>query len=338
VSLFLEHSTGGDLRLAAESLRDNSFLSRSKGGSDMLKRLIAMPQTSHFGMNERRGFTDDHIPQLAKWTLKSLADYQAELAQRTRVAHLMEAAIWLAEALGLDADELEDAGTDAEAVIRTALLAQAARLSEMPDHVTFDKMIAGLRKKLDATTAPAAITAPKDLPEPLKAAIEPVRQSVIADLPKVLDASITVRKLFVQTPAFMGRYFWVEDALAEVDHHDRSASAAWKKATGGHSEEGALLTLFLCVATGSVPKTSLTERAAGTLIRKIRKSGLDADLAAKYIEEHAPVQYQEAYGELWRSFVSESKATLLSDKDYELKDALALMRRECVVLDNKAKA
>jgi hypothetical protein len=172
---------------------------------------------------------------------------------------------------------------------------------------------------------------PKDLPEPLKAAIEPVRQSVIADLPKVLDASITVRKLFVQTPAFMGRYFWVEDALAEVDHHDRSASAAWKKATGGHSEEGALLTLFLCVATGSVPKTSLTERAAGTLIRKIRKSGLDADLAAQYIQEHAPVQYQEAYGELWRSFVSESKATLLSDKDYELKDALALMRLECVV-------
>jgi hypothetical protein len=331
VSLFLEHSTGGDLRLAAESLRDNSFLSRSKGGSDMLKRLIAMPQTSHFGMNERRGFTDDHIPQLAKWTLKSLADYQVELAQRTRVAQLMEAAIWLAEALGLDADELEDAGTDAEAVIRTALLAQAARLSDMPDRVTFDKMIAALRKKLDATTAAAAITVPKDLPEPLKAAIEPVRQSVIADLPKVLDASITVRKLFVQTPAFMGRYFWVEDALAEVDHHDRSASAAWKKATGGHSEEGALLTLFLCVATGSVPKTSLTERAAGTLIRKIRKSGLDADLAAQYIQEHAPVQYQEAYGELWRSFVSESKATLLSDKDYELKDALALMRLECVV-------
>lgn len=33
VSLYLEHTSGGDLRQAAESLRDHSFLSRSKGGS-----------------------------------------------------------------------------------------------------------------------------------------------------------------------------------------------------------------------------------------------------------------------------------------------------------------
>jgi hypothetical protein len=72
VSLYLEHSTGGDLQQAAESLRDYSFLSRSKGGSDMLKALIAMPQNSHFGMNEHGGFTDDHIPQLAKWALRPL--------------------------------------------------------------------------------------------------------------------------------------------------------------------------------------------------------------------------------------------------------------------------
>ena len=64
VSLSLEHSSGGDLRRAAEALRDHSFLSRSKGGSDLLKALIAMPQNSHFGMNERGGFTDKHIPLL----------------------------------------------------------------------------------------------------------------------------------------------------------------------------------------------------------------------------------------------------------------------------------
>ena len=73
VSLYLEHSCQGDLRQAAESLRDFSLLSRSKGGSDMLKALIAMPQNSHFGMNERGGFTDEHIPLLAKWSLRSLA-------------------------------------------------------------------------------------------------------------------------------------------------------------------------------------------------------------------------------------------------------------------------
>src|SRR5665647_3868045 len=108
VSLYLESSTGGDLRLAAESLRDHSFLSRSKGGSDLLKGLIAMPQNSHFGMNERGGFTDEHIPLLAKWTLRSLADYQAELAKRSQVAQVIDAAIWLADALGMEASDLEE--------------------------------------------------------------------------------------------------------------------------------------------------------------------------------------------------------------------------------------
>ena len=37
VSLNLEHGSKGDLRKAAEALRDHSLLSRSKGASDMLK-------------------------------------------------------------------------------------------------------------------------------------------------------------------------------------------------------------------------------------------------------------------------------------------------------------
>jgi hypothetical protein len=155
ISLYLENSCHGDLRQAAESLRDFSLLSRSKGGSDMLKALIAMPQNSHFGMNERGGFTDEHIPLLAKWSLRNLADYQAELARRSQVAQVVDAAVWLAGELGMDADELEDAGKDAEAVIRTALLVLAAGRTEMPDWVAFEKMIAALRKKHGA--APAAL-------------------------------------------------------------------------------------------------------------------------------------------------------------------------------------
>src|SRR5690606_29362221 len=110
-------------------------------------RLIAMPQTSHFGMNERHGFTDDHIPQLAKWSLRSLADYRAELAQRSHAAQAMDAAIWLAEALGYEASELEEAGADADAVIRTALLTLATKHTDMPDWAAFDKMVVALRKK-----------------------------------------------------------------------------------------------------------------------------------------------------------------------------------------------
>ena len=110
VSLYLEQTCGGDLQKAAESLRDNSFLSRSKGGSDMLKALIAMPQNSHFGMHEGGGFSDDQIPLLAKWALRPLPEYQAEFALRSQVAVVVDAAIWFANRLGLEESDLEKAG------------------------------------------------------------------------------------------------------------------------------------------------------------------------------------------------------------------------------------
>lgn len=346
VSLNLESASAGDLRRAAELLRDHSFLSRSKAGSDMLKTLIAMPQNSHFGMHERTGFTDEHIPQLAKWTFRNLADYQAELAKRNQVAQVIDAAIWMADQMGLDTSELEDAGKDAEAVIRTTLLALSTGRTEMPDWVAFDKMMAALRKKYGVpkastngasqATGRSSLTAipialPKNLPERFKAVVQQVRQSLQADLPKIFNSALPNRKLFDQTHAFMGRYFWLEDALSEVDHHDRSASDGWNKATAGHTDDGSLLTLFLCIAAQATPKTLLTEKTAATLIRKIRKTGLKPELAHQYILAHAPQQYQGDYTRMWADFVDEAQKVLQSDFDHAFHDALNLLRRECNV-------
>lgn len=329
VSLYLEHSSGGDLQRAAESLRDHSFLSRSKGGSDMLKALIAMPQTTHFGMNERSGFRDEHIPLLAKWALRSLPDYQAELASRSRVAAVVDAAIWMAQQLGVDEDALEEAGKDAEAVIRTGLLAMALKRTEMPDWVLFEKMVLALRKKFVGQTEKFKIPLPKALPAEYTEVVEAVRQSLLQDAPKWLESTVPARKLFDQTPAFMGRYFWLEDALAEVDHFERATSKAWHKATGGNDDESSLLTLFLCMAAGSAPKTLLSEKAAATLVRKIRKSGMQPALARQFIAEHAPVQHQDDYASLWDNFIEDARPTLESDHDYTFNDAVALLRREC---------
>lgn len=346
VSLHLEQSSDGDLHHAAELLRDHSFLSRSKAGSDMLKALLALPQNSHFGMNERAGFNDEHIPLLAKWSLRSLLDYQAELGKRSRVALVVDAAIWLADALGMEATELEEAGKDAEAVMRTALLLSALKRTEMPDWVAFEKLVSALRKKYGESKATGKaradegpidavvpISIPKNLPGPFKPVMEALRQSVLADLPRILDASVPARKLFDQTPAFVGRYFWLEDGLSEVDHYDRATSHAWQKATGGNADDGSLLTLFLCVAAGSSPQTLLTEKSATTLVRKIRKTGLQPELARQYIAQHAPEQHQDGYARLWDDFIEEARSTLQSDHGYALNDALVLLRHECNMKD-----
>ena len=332
VSLYLERSSASDLHHAALQLRENSLLSRSKGGSDMLKAMLALPQNTHFGMHEGRGFRDEQIPILERWTLRTLDEFNAELSKRQRVAQVMDGAIWFAQEWGLDVDTLEDEGKDAEAVIRTALIMGSGTGKQMdaPDWVRFQKRIEALRKK-SASAKPPTFALPAYFPQELAAAALVVLDSVRADWPKIIDASISVKKLFNQTPAFIGRYFWLDDGLAEVEEYEREVSAAWDKATDGHDDEGSLLTLFLGLAAGAAPKTLLSEKSAATLIRKIRKSGFKPELATQFIQTHAPAQFQADYAQMWESFVEEARATLESDADYALHDALALLRRECNV-------
>ncbi|MFN5350194.1 MAG: hypothetical protein ACK5A0_11750 [Polaromonas sp.] len=337
VSLHLEHTHGGDLQAAATALRDHSFLSRSKAGSDMLKALIAMPQNSHFGMNDvlgsSGGFRDDHIPQLAKWSLRSLADYQSELAKRKQVATVIDAALWMAGELGLDADDLEEAGKDAQAVIRSCLLVLATRGSSLPDWVGFDKMIAGLRKKYKGNEAGFGLliakTRPQKLPAEFQHVVSQAQQSIGRDAGKILDSQLATRKLFDNMPAFIGRYFWLEDGLSEVDHHHRSNASAWDQLTGGNSDDSSLLTLLFCVAAHAPPKTLLTEKSAATLLRKVQKAGFKPDAAEAFIAANAPAQYQNDYQALWASFVDEAGNIFNSDAVGALDDAAALLRREC---------
>lgn len=362
VSLYLESSSGGDLRQAAESLRDHSFLSRSKGGSDMLKAMLALPESTsfHAGLGNDAQDEPGPVKGLAEWSLRSLADYQAELARRRPIQQEKEAAIWLAEQLGMDASELEDAHTHAEAVIRTALLVLSTRRTELPDWVEFEKMVAALRKKFQAAKARTAaqggksgkagnasaraltlsVTIPENLPDDYRDVVQTVRQSVVADLPQILDGTLSARTLFANDSddhhaPLLGRYFWREDMASEIDHHDRAVSVAWDKATGGNHDDGSLLTLLVCVAASAAPKTILTEKSATALVRKIQKPGaapgFNPDLARHYILDHAPAQYQESYLELWDDFAGEAQPVLQSDSGFALKDALALLRRECNV-------
>ena len=86
-SLYLEHMSDGNLHRAARSLQENSFLSHSRGGSQMLKALFAMP-------------TDNTIPDPTE-----LEDSREFLRERsleqpwTRMAGGREGGLLSAEAL-----------------------------------------------------------------------------------------------------------------------------------------------------------------------------------------------------------------------------------------------
>ena len=347
ISLYLQESCDGDLLAAAQSLRQHSLLSRSKGGSDMLRRLIALPESSHFGM---AGSDEAQTPLLALWSLRSHADYRLELARRSSIAQRIHAALWLAAQYDLDIDDLEEAGTDAEAVIRTALLWRAVspRAGVWPTAPALEKVLTAQRKKRGTGALPALkLHLPSSLPANLRAAVEAECAAVQADWPRWMDAAQPLRTLLRPLSRLRARYFLSDDPLAEMQEYEQQlavlteldegeaapqpASKTWLRLTQGQTDEHALLTLFLSIAVAVPKKTLLTEKTAASLVRKIRKHGWQPALATEFIAEHAPGAFQQDYCALWDSFVQESQKTLFDDHDITLSDALALLRRECHV-------
>ena len=250
VSLHLQEESGGDLAAAAQLLRAHSLLSRSKAGSDLLRRLIALPDSTHFALN---GSDEAQTPLLARWSLRSHADYRAEFERRSHIARSVDAALWLAGRYGLDAEDLEEGGADAESVIRAALLwrALAPRSTEWPTAAALRKALLA-RQKAPAATGEAAkktakkttkkttgtgaesasvemptLTLPPALPAALRPAVQAQCDAVRADGALLLQAgSARLRTLLRATGSLRARYFLQDDPLAEVDDHHREFADA----------------------------------------------------------------------------------------------------------------
>jgi hypothetical protein len=318
-------------------LRDHSLLSRSKGGSEMLKALLVMPDHTHFGMSESGAFTDEHIPLLAKWSLRSLADYRAELAQRAEIEERMDAAYWFAQKLGTARRELKDAQTDAEALIRTGLLMLAAGRSQLPSWGQFESAIDLLRKR-HAAGKPVTLVLPDSLPARFKPLVAGMLQAVQReDMPKILDPAVKPRKLFLQSMGFMGRYYWLDDEVEDISNFDRAVSDQWVKLTQRHTDDSSLITLFLCITAGVARKTILTESAAATLVRKLRKSGLNPEVASAFIREFAPHENHADYQRLWAQFVEETRRDLMDERDTKLTEAMNALKLHCNIVPSEKK-
>ncbi|BDT67261.1 hypothetical protein os1_14360 [Comamonadaceae bacterium OS-1] len=338
ISLHLEHVSDGDLQTAATLLRDHSILSRSKAGSDMLKALLTLPDNTHFSMQDSGEFRDELIPVLAKWALKPLPEIQLELAKRSDIETRIEAAIWCAHKLGVARRELQAADTDSEAVVRTALLCAAAGSSLMPNWAQFETLVNLLRKRAESGK-PLLLTLPKGVPAQFQPVLQATLQSMLEhDLPKILDAAVKPRKLFIQSLAFMGRYFWLDEGVDDISELDRAISDQWLKVTQRHTDDSSLITLFLCIATGAARKTTLTETTAASIVRKIRKGGFHPQQASDFIREYAPHEHHGDYQTLWQNFVEETQRDLLDERDTRLVEAMAALKLHCNIVKAPPKA
>ena len=346
VSLHLQEESGGDLAAAAQLLRAHSLLSRSKAGSDLLRRLIALPDSTHFALN---GSDEAQTPLLARWSLRSHADYRAEFERRSHIARSVDAALWLAGRYGLDAEDLEEGGADAESVIRAALLwrALAPRSTEWPTAAALRKALLA-RQKAPAATGEAAkkttkkttgtgaesasvemptLTLPPALPAALRPAVQAQCDAVRADGALLLQAgSARLRTLLRATGSLRARYFLQDDPLAEVDDHHRE----FADAGGAEDAFGAPLATEGTPAPGS----KAWERATQGQTDEHALLTLWVSLAAGTPKK--TLLTEKGAAALLRKiqktgFDAGLASAFISDHVGARQEALALLRRECHV-------
>ncbi|MCB1932090.1 MAG: hypothetical protein KDI45_06415, partial [Candidatus Accumulibacter sp.] len=287
VSLYLEESSGGDLEKAAQSLRDGTFLSHSRGGSEMLKELWAMPEDGSFGIMVKQS----QKAFLADWSLRSIGEYRQALNERQEYQLTIDTALWFADELGMPHAEI--ATVAVESVIRSAVLVHlcSGAAASLPNATEFVGMLATLRTNGVPGKGRKRVAA---LLRTLPDAYQPVARKELKkvekeDLPKILDSSRALDKLI---PELEPLYFLRDFGPEEASQYDAAVSADWQQITGGKVDDNSLLTIFLCLGSDTPPRTVLSTRSARTLISKIRKDGLQRQPALAFIRALAPYAMQ----------------------------------------------
>lgn len=322
VSLYLEESSGGDLQLAALALRDKSFLSLSKGGSDLLKMLHAMPDSTLIGAynalpEDQKNFLNDKT-FAAPLTLKQ---YRDERELRAACQRQIGLAGWLGKKLGLSKDDLDSVVADT--VIRSALLVLFIKEAalEIPGRTGLAKLLQAARKKtakLDESRFNAFLAnGPEDFQQAARAAMSKFVSMIIP----ALRASDKSADALLHGEA-AGDYFVNESIGEEIGEYDQLVAKEWHRVTKGDGDDSNVVaTIFLFVATGFAPKASALQREAKEIIQTFRKSGFNSAAVIDYIDAHAPHEMRDELKNLWHEDLRPEAETHLADIDPEMPDS-----------------
>jgi hypothetical protein len=197
------------------------------------------------------------------------------------------------------------------------------------NQIEFAEMLDAMRKKGVAKKLAIDIALTEDELQLIKNLQQDIAK---VDLPKIADTTIPLDQLI---NLIKDRYFMRGHEMEDSASYDALVSKEWSKHTKGKNDIDAILTLLLCIAAQVPSKVSLTESAAKTLIKKIRKEGFQPDLARQFVLQHAPHEKQESLLEDWNEFSEQAHVYLLDDWDNELKGALNFLRENCYVERNK---
>lgn len=322
VSLYLEQISGQDLQLAALSLRDKSFLAHSKGGSDLLKMLHALPDSTLIGgygvsPDDQKNFLNDATLAAPL----SFAEYRKEQAIRQGYQRQLQLASWLARKLGLSQDQLQSVLADS--VIRTALLVlfvKEAKL-ELPGRTGLAKLLEAARKKR-AKFDPARLeaflaNAPADFAATMR---DEMARFVREVIPALQASSLSVDALLHDETD--GGYFVNEDLVEELGEYDRLVAKEWTRITKGEGDDPSVMaTIFFFLATGLPASAQALQREAKDVIQRFRNAGFNSVAVLEFIEAHAPHEMRAELRHFWLDDLMPEAEIHLADIDPEMPDS-----------------
>ncbi len=336
ISLYLEEQSNGDLRLAALSLRDNTLLSHSRGGSEMLKRLQAMPtDTSLLPRRADPVAQKDFVNERSYAFPLSVAEYRAQQAACQTNQMRLDFARWLARQMNAQPGDYEH--FSAEEVIRSAMLVLHVGLPtlELPSKTQFVKLLASLRKKTFKSRSTALDALLHDAPEAFAAMAQTAMTEFVAtSLPSLLDGKRSADEILHGDA--QGAFFIREVPEEDVVAYDRLVAREWVRLTKGEADDPAVLaTLFLCVASGQAPKAAALLKDAKAIITSFRQNGFDSRAVLAFIDQHAPFEQREDLKAMWLEDLRPDAEIHLADNDPQMPDrhmdrALAYFRKNCV--------
>jgi hypothetical protein len=336
IGLYLEDSSGGDLQIAAESLRDKSFLSHSKAGSDMLKRLHAMPDSTVMAGSPvtpegQRAYLDE---KTAADTI-SLPEYRSEYNLRQANQDLIGFSFWLAKKMGVarsELNELDDAGL----LVRSAMLVIFIDKADLklPTRMAFVRLIKAAKvakAKLNENRLNSFLMdAPIEFQMLAQRAMEHFLKS---DLPQLRAFGSTADKLLYGDS--IHGYFVCESLDEDSREYERQVAKEWDRVTCGEADDPEVVaTVFFFVATGLPPKARMLLREAREVIRIFRTSGFDSQAVLDFIKNNASEAMREDLQKAWKDDLMSEAEEQLADKDPHWPDthmerALEYLKKTC---------
>lgn len=332
ISLYLEEQSNANLMVAAASLRDNTLLSHSRGGSEMLKRLNALPQDTllikrQANPAEEKAFIDEKSFAAPL----SLDQYRQELAHRQALQRQIDFARWLAGQLQASPDDY--AGYSAEQLIASVMLVCYVGLEPLalPGKAEFVKLINLLRKPSFKPQSAAFDKVLKAAPEDFRRLAEQAMQGFIkSQLPDLCDK--TAKPVDFIHGDHGGRYFIRESLEEDVGEYDKLVAAEWVRLTRGRSDPATIFTLFLFIATGQAPKASMLQKEGKAIIEAFRREGFQSDKVCAFISEFAPHEQRSELTEMWLEDLRPEAEIHLADPERDdtyMERALRYLQRSC---------